>query len=320
MRIDFDLVIERLKSFDDVLILTHQFPDGDTLGCGFALLCALRKLNKRAKIECSDPFGKQYSYITSNVKQDKFTHKFIVAVDVADVKLLGRIKEKYGECIDLCIDHHGSNVDFAKETYVDSNSAAACEIIYDIINALNVDIDKTIANALFTGISTDTGCFKYSNTTARTHKIAAALIEKGADHAEINRIMFDTKSKTRMMVEQKVLESMEFYHNDKIATIILTQDMIKKCGAEESELEGITSLPRMIEGVIIGITLREKRDGKFKVSVRTHSPIDAAKLCEKFGGGGHSKAAGCEFNIAAEDAKKLLLCEAIEMMKSAEAD
>lgn len=314
MKIELETAVERLKSFDDVLILLHHFPDGDTIGCGFALCMALQSIGKRAKVECCDEISSKYGYITSIIENQQFEPKHIVAVDVADAKLLGSLCDVYGERVELCIDHHASNLDYAKETYVDANSAAACEIIYEIILKLGVEIDEKIAAALYTGIATDTGCFKFTNTTARTHIIAAELINKGINYGEINRIMFDTKSKSRVMVEQMALNSMEFTHFDRIATVVISQDMLKKSNAEDFELEGITSLPRQIEGVIVGITLRERKDGKYKISVRSHEPVSASKLCSYFGGGGHERAAGCEIDDTLENAKKMLIERAASML------
>lgn len=314
MKIDLSTCVETLKKIDNVLILMHHFPDGDTLGCGFGLCRALQKMGKNAKTLCADLISDRYDYIVQSVEQQDFMPDYIIAVDVADEKLLGSIKDEFSGKIDLCIDHHATNTCYAKKTFVDSSSAAACEIIYEIINQLGVEIDEQLASTLYTGIATDTGCFKFNNTSAVTHLIAASLIEKGADYGNINRLMFDTKTKSRVLVEQNVLNNIEFSHCDKIATVVLSQDMIVSSGAEDSELEGITSLPRTIEGVIVGITLREKKDGSYKISVRSHAPISASELCSAFGGGGHDAAAGCELKLPLDDAKKMLVEKADEML------
>lgn len=317
MTIDLKTAISRLKENDDILILIHQFPDGDTIGCGYSLCMALKSMGKRARIECSDEVGKRYGYITDAVEFDEFDPKFIVAVDVADKKLLGKIADKYKE-VDLCIDHHGSNTLFAKETYVDSSAAAACEILYEIEKELCGDIDKNCAQALYTGISTDTGCFKFSNTTAKTHIIAAELMKKGINYAEINRVMFDTKSKSRIMVERDAMNTIKFLCDDKVAIMTLTKEMREKYNAEDAELEGITGLPRTIEGVILGITIRERNDTSIcKISARTHPPVSASDFCARFGGGGHERAAGCEIRADKDKAFEMLSAAAEEVMKKA---
>ena len=317
MTVDLQTVIKRLKEKDNIVILLHQFPDGDTIGCGYSLYFALTALGKKVRVECADTIGARYNHITDGVKFDDFAPEFVVAVDVADRRLLGSKSEEYPN-IDLCIDHHGSNTDFAFETYVDASSAAACEILYSIIKELCGSISKPVATAIYTGISTDTGCFKFTNTTARTHIIAAELIKTGIDYGEINRIMFDTKSKARLYVEKEALNTIKFLCNDKVAIMTITKEMRETSGAHDSELEGITGLPRTIEGVILGITIRERNDTSIcKISARSHAPVSASKFCERFGGGGHDRAAGCEIKLPKDKAFEVLAQAAEETFKEA---
>ncbi len=302
-----------LSEKNDFIILTHQNPDGDTLGSGFGLAMLLDRLGKRSTVICSDEIPQKYSYFTSLAPQNADTqseNKTVVAVDVADLKLLGKLEEVYKDQIELCIDHHISNNGYAKQTYLDSSAAANCECIYDLAKELSVEVDKSIALALYTGISTDTGCFRFSNTTSKTLRIGADLMEKEIDTAEINRIMFETKSRIRLELERMALEKMEFHFNDKCAIITVTREMYEKTGCKDEDLEGITALSRSIEGVIVGITLRQKESGEFKISVRTYAPIDASKICKRLGGGGHIRAAGCQLGskYTVEDAKKEILC------------
>ena len=287
---------EFLKVRDNFVILTHQNPDGDTLGSGFGLAMLLNKLGKKSTVICSDEIPQKYEYFTALAPQNANLNErtTVVAVDVADIKLLGGLEKEYSQKIELCIDHHFSNVGYAAATYLDSDAAANCECIFDLAKALKVEIDKEMALALYTGISTDTGCFRFSNTTAKTHRIGADLIELGIDTAEINRVMFETKSRTRVELERMALEAMRFYFDDKCAVITVTREMYEKTGCKDEDLEGITSLSRSIEGVIVGVTLREREQGGFKISVRTYPPVDASEICKRVGGGGHIRAAGCQ--------------------------
>ena len=317
MTVDLQTAIQRLKEKDNIVILLHQFPDGDTIGCGYSLYFALTSLGKKARVECADTIGERYGYITEGVEFDDFAPEFVVAVDVADTKLLGSKAEEYPE-IDLCIDHHGSNIGYAKETYVDASAAAACEILYEVVRGLCGEVSPNEAAALYTGISTDTGCFKFTNTTDKTHIIAAELMKTGIDYGEINRIMFDTKSKARLLVEKEALNTIQFLCDDKVAIMTITKDMRERSGAHDSELEGITGLPRTIEGVILGITIRERNDTNIcKVSVRTHEPISASDFCAQFGGGGHARASGCEIKLPKDKTYEALAKAAEETMKKA---
>lgn len=302
---DIKTVASFLKSRDYFLILSHASPDGDTVGSAYALCHALHKIGKKAKVECADEIPNRYSYLTDPVEKQQFEHKTVVSVDVADTKLLGSFDSVYGDKIELAIDHHGSNKLYAELSYVNPVAAANCENIYDVICEMGVEIDTVIADNLYTGIVTDTGCFKYQNTTARTHMLAARLIELGAHHYEINRIMFDTKSFGRLQVERLAIDSIEMHFNNRCALMTITKEMQKM--ATQDELEGITPIPRQIEGVIVGVTIREKSDGKYKCSVRTHEPVDASAICALLGGGGHNRAAGCEIIGTLDEAKKKIL-------------
>ena len=183
MRIDIARAAELLRENDDILVLCHAHPDGDTLGCGYALMHMLQSLGKRCRLECADEIAPKYSFMAKGLEIfGDFEPKFITAVDVADIKLLSdESAEKYSGRVDLCIDHHGSNTEYAKEFCVDSTAAACAEILCPLADELGVGITPAIANCLYTGISTDTGCFKFSNTTARTHILAARLMECGAE-------------------------------------------------------------------------------------------------------------------------------------------
>lgn len=309
MRIDIARAAELLRENDDILVLCHAHPDGDTLGCGYALMHMLQSLGKRCRLECADEIAPKYSFMAKGLEIfGDFEPKFITAVDVADIKLLSdESAEKYSGRVDLCIDHHGSNTEYAKEFCVDSTAAACAEILCPLADELGVGITPAIANCLYTGISTDTGCFKFSNTTARTHILAARLMECGAEISEINRVFFETKSLSYVQLERLALDSLKMYFGGRCAVITITQDMFAKSGADDNETDAIPGLSRQIEGVEAGITLKEGKDGTFKISVRTHAPIDASAICKTLGGGGHVRAAGCRIRGSRDEAERLVL-------------
>lgn len=315
MRINANEAGELLLENDRIWIFSHRSPDGDTLGSAFGLLYALRSLGKTVAFRCSDPVPPQFSYLTAEYTAADFEPDFIVAVDVASKELLGTGLAEYADRVGLCIDHHHTNTGYAAKTYVEGTWAAACELIYEVIRALRAPITPLIASCVYTGLATDTGCFKYPSTSAHTHRIAADLIEAGADYARINRELFDTKSKARVKIEQRVLETLGFAAEGKIAYACITRQMLEESGAVESELDGVAAIPRMIEGVEIGLTFREQPDGSFKVSARTAQFADASAICAKFGGGGHVRAAGCRFSCGYEEALKQLLSAAEEALQ-----
>ena len=296
----------QLKNADKIVILTHHNPDGDTLGSAFGLKRALDMLGKRSAVLCSDPFPEKFSYFTEESVLD-FEPELIVAVDIADTQLLGAKLSGYVDCVDLCIDHHISNTGYAKALCLDAKAAAASEIMVRVVRELGVAITPEIANPLYTGIATDTGCFKFSNTSGDTHRVAAELIESGADYITINRLMFDTKSRARVAVEQAALSSMEFFFEDRCSMIVIPRKLVEETKVDESDLDGVSAMPRQIEGVEVGITLKEKPEGSYRVSVRTIEPVDASAICRELGGGGHMRAAGCTLTGSLSEAKEALL-------------
>ena len=282
-----------LQGWDNLLILCHASPDGDTLGSACALARGLTSLGKRADIRCADKIPAKFQYLFEGVNLGGFTPEHIVSVDVADIELLGKLKDEFAGKIELAIDHHGTHREFAPRRWVEPDSAAAAELIWLLLKELNVGISPEMASCVYTGITTDTGCLRYQNATPRTYRIAAETIEAGANAGEINRRMWETKTRAQMEAERKIMDTMEYFCGGKCALIHIPQSILRETGATESDVEGAASLPRQIEGVLIGVTVKEKEDGTVKISLRTTPPVNAAEICKNFGGGGHAGAAGC---------------------------
>lgn len=304
-RISVAQAAEVLRGAEDILLLTHQYPDGDTLGSGYALCRALLALGKRARVICADPIPEKYDYLA--LEMPDFEPRFICAVDVADPALLGALNETYGSRVDLTVDHHPSNVGYARQLLLKEEYGATAMLVFELIEALGVAPDKAMATALYTGIATDTGCFKYSNTTPLAHRMAASLMELGAPAETINRAMFDIKSRQRVELERLALRDMTFHFGGRCAIMTVTNEMVKKSGAGENDMEGLAPIPRQIEGVWVGILLRQKADGSFKVSLRTGNHANASDICARLGGGGHACAAGCTLDKPLNEAVELLL-------------
>ncbi len=307
-----------LKEHDNYLVLTHASPDGDTLGSAYGLKLGLKKLGKKVQVICPDEIPHKYDYFMDDSECD-FIPETVVAVDVADIKLLGDLWERFEGRIDLNIDHHVSNTHYAKKLYLDDSAAACAESVYEILDELGVEFDKNIANALYTGLSTDTGCFKYANVTTRTHEIAAKLHSIGVDAADINRIMFDTKSKGRVKMEMMVLNGAEFHFDDRCMMLAVTLDIQNKTGCTKSDMEGVASMSRSVEGVLVGVAIKESQKNVFKISLRTYDPLDASAICKKLGGGGHKAAAGCTVEGTLNEAKAAILSAIKEALEEIDA-
>ena len=307
--IDLAAAALRLLGAQDILLLCHKNPDGDTLGSAGALCLALQSLGKRAALFCSDEIPARYDYMQLSLYDGSWQPQYVAAIDVAGIQLFGEAATGYLRRIDLCIDHHPSNSGYADATLLEPEAAATAEIIYALLGQMEAEITPTIADCLYTGVATDTGCFKFANTTPRTHHIAAELMERGAHFVNLNEVLFESKSQRRLAIEQVALSHLEYYFDGRCALMYVTRDEILATGADSSDLEGITSIPRMIEGVAVGVTMRQLESGSYKVSVRSSGNIDACKICAALGGGGHVRASGCEFFGNLENAKAAVLAE-----------
>ena len=284
--------LAKLKKAEKIAVLCHKDPDGDTLGSAAALVLALRALGKEAALFCADCPPKKYAYFLEGVQTDGFVPTFVLSVDVADQKLLGDLAERFPH-IDLAIDHHTSHRPFAEDWWVEGENIACAMMIFDLVREMGISLSKQMANALYTGIVTDSGCFLYPATSARTHRMAADLMEAGADFAFINKTMFETKSVNRVAVEKACLNNLTLHFDGRCAYSLLDFDLLQSLAADPSDFDGVAGLPRQLEGVLVGVFVREKEKGVFKVSIRSNENADASAVCRLFGGGGHFHAAGC---------------------------
>lgn len=318
MRVSYTEAAEFLKKSSDVLILMHQSPDGDTLGSGFGLCRLLRSIGIRANAVCSDPVPPKYAYLTEWYEEQQFQPQTVIAVDVADTKLLGKYSDYDGR-IDLCIDHHISNTGYAARLLLGADNAAACEVVYKLIRECGFEIDGVTAMCLYTGIATDTGCFKFESVTPETHRIAADLYEYTFPFpaARLNRHIFDIKNQSRIKAESILMKNLELLYNGKCAVTHVTAEEQENEGVTSDDFDGIASLPMQVEGVETAVTVKEKEKGTFKVSVRSGGYADVSKICARFGGGGHIRAAGCTMTGEISDVRKRIAEACAEELKNA---
>ena len=301
-------VAEFLKKNDSYLILQHRRPDGDALGSSAGLCHGLRKLGKTAYLLPNGETTDKYrGYVQNLYAPENFMPHTIITVDTAAEDMLQYEAERYAGDIDLAIDHHPSNTEYAALGYIRPEKAACGEIIFEILKELPVEVSTDIATVLYFAISTDTGCFCYANTTADTLDAAAQLVRLGAPNAYLNKIMHRTKSRKRLELEGMIISGMDFYRDGKVAFCTVTRDMLDKTGICENDLEDVAGIPGQVEGVIVGVTIKEQVSGQCKISVRTTDVADANDICAPFGGGGHKMAAGCSIDESPERAKELIL-------------
>ena len=297
----------RLRQMNNVLLLTHVRPDGDTIGSAAALCQALRDMGKTAYLLYNPEITDTYApYAEPYWASEGFVPEHIVSADIAALNLLPDNAAAYASRVELTIDHHGSQEFFAAETCLDADAAACGEIIYRVIRELTA-VTPAIALLLYVAITTDTGCFVYANTTADTHRIAAELLETGIDVGPVNKVLFRTKSKTRLAMEARMVADMELYDGDRVVVMSIPLSLRQELHATEADIEELSSLAALVEGTDCGITLRELKPGRVKLSLRTGPRVDACAVCQRLGGGGHTAAAGATVDGTLEDAKALIL-------------
>ena len=302
-----------LQTMDRLLLLTHVRPDGYTIGSAAAMCQALRDMGKTAYLlpnagttETYQPYAEGYWGAAD------FEPDYVVSVDIAALSLLPENAKKYAGCIHLAIDHHPSNEGFAPHLCVMPEMAACGEIIYEIVHLLT-PVTQEIALPLYVAVSTDTGCFVYSNTSAHTHRVAAALLETGIAVAGVNKALFRTKSRTRLAMEAWMAEWAEYYDNDRVVIMQIPRSLCLDYKATEADVEELSSLAALVAGTDCGVTLRELEGGRVKISLRTGPRVNATAVCALLGGGGHTAAAGATISGSMKEAKQAVL-QAIDMV------
>ena len=284
-------VLEKKKT----AILCHKNPDPDTLGSAFSLKHILTLLGSECKVCCSDIPQRKFSFITGGVslELDGGEYERYIAVDVASPSQLGEL-EYLANKVDITIDHHSMCTRFSD--YYESFRASCAENIYLLAEELGI-LDKLPLNfyeCLYAGMSADTGGFRFSNVTPETMSLASLVIARGIDHAEINRIIFDSKSLEEVKAQRLTYEKMEMYENGAISIIVFTNEMKEKNDIIDADIVDIVNTVRGIDGVLIALSLKQssKDETKFSLSSRANAEIDVSKVCSILGGGGHMRAAG----------------------------
>ncbi len=309
-------VVRWLQAGDRYLLLTHVRPDGDTLGSASALALALRRLGKQAYLAPNAGVSSVFApYVEGLFAPADFEPERIVSVDLAAVQLIPPEMEPWADKVELSIDHHPSNEGYAKETCLDSTAAATGEIIYRICKQLG-EMDAELAARLYLAISTDCGCFVYSNTTPETHRIAAELMEQGDFWKKINKRMFQTLSMTQIRLQNRLMQTMEVFDDGATVVCGISLSDVAELGATPSDTEALSGFAVQIEGVKTAATLKQLEERVWKVSLRTDCTVNATKVCAYMGGGGHAAAAGATLRNVNEAEARAKVLEAIRMVQA----
>lgn len=322
-----DELCERLCENRKTLIVYHSRPDADAIGSAFALRELLTMMGIQTICACEDEVPARLSFLTEDVQggvvlEDGFLlgHERVISVDSASPQQLGSLFLKLHRDIDIMIDHHREGKVYA-DNYIRSDAAATAEIIFDVAGYLLEQgkipyIPHRVYNCIYAALSSDTGCFKYANVTPRTHVIASELVAVGVDAADINHRLFDSKSHKQIKAEGEAAKRLSVYEDGRVAAVTFPYSSKFAIGAAEEHLETIIEIPRSLAGVEVAFVVRQPEERNFfRVSMRSNGEFDVAKVCALFGGGGHTKAAGCSIEAGSiYDAEKMILKAVRELL------
>lgn len=316
----FEDIIKKIIQTEKMALVTHASPDGDAVGSTMSLALALRSIGKDVEILSKEPAPQNLSYLAlydeygalSVLKEDR---ALLIALDCGNKDRLSMERDGFDEIDKINIDHHISNEMYGMLNYVDTKSASTAEIIFELIEALKIQMDVAMAECLYTGIVSDTGSFRFPSTTANTLRITAKLLETGFDFSSIQRILFGTSEFKRIKLLGRALMTLESHMDGFVSTMNLVAEDFNTLSISDRDSGDIVNYGLEPPEADVSVLFKEA-EGFFRVSVRTKSAIDATVLCGKFDGGGHVRAAGCNIKSdSLEEAKRAILDE-IERMRA----
>ncbi|MFZ5989831.1 MAG: DHH family phosphoesterase [Bacillota bacterium] len=313
-------IISAINDVDRIAILPHVSVDGDALGSSLALALALKKLSKEPTVYIEEEIPLGYGFLPGkeyvrvyDIKPQKYD--LVITLDTGDMERLGKRVEIFNDAdTTVNMDHHTTNTEFAKFNLVKTGSSAVGEMIYQLIKMMGLELDKSIATCLYVAIATDTGGFRYSNTTSVTHQITADLINNGVDVADISQLVFETTSLSKVKLMGVAVDSLKILENGKVAFINVTDDMIKNAGAREEDCDGLVNIGRNISGVEVAILIRQRDREEFKINFRSKNYVDVSAIANRHSGGGHKRAAGCTIKGDINEIREMLLKEIKEVL------
>ena len=294
-----------LLEHDHYTILSHRRPDGDTIGSTAALCLGLRQLGKTAHVLHNAEVSQRFAWLHEGLTKESVEEgDILVSVDVASPGMLPKSFQHLLGKIQLRIDHHASATSFTELELVDGGSASCAELVWDVLQMMGVKADRAIGEAVYVGVSTDTGCFRYANTNAHTFAVAAECARANARIYELNQELFETNTLGRLRMQAWIVDHMHMIRGGEMAICAIPKSVEESIGVTEDDMDNISSFPRTVAGVCMAATIRETSDDGVKMSVRAVPGYDATLVTVPFGGGGHKGAAGASMKKNLEEAVK----------------
>jgi phosphoesterase RecJ-like protein len=318
MKKTFEKIVDLIKSSQKILITSHRDPDGDSIGSQLALDGFLQNFEKPTRIINQGPIPKRYAFLDPQKKIENFNKSgggktsdfqpdLILVLECPSLDRLGEVKKLIpSESKLVNIDHHPENEKFGSVNYLDAKASAVGEMIYSLLKACHFPISSVLANQIYASILTDTGRFRYSNTSAKCLSMCAQLVKLGADPKYVTRQIYFNYSLSFLKLLGTVLRNLEVRDEGKVCSVTIDQNLLSEFGVDHEEIEGIVDYSLFLSGVEIGLLFTETEGGKTKVNLRSQNDFDVSKLAKIFGGGGHKSAAGCTLSYNLDEAKKAI--------------
>lgn len=314
---DYTAMLEQaaqfIRSNDHFLVVSHVQPDGDAAGSTFAVAWMLQSLGKHFTLINEGPIPEKFMYmaaerhtvIHNEADPGSFTQRYthVISVDCADYSRIGTVKKRFAEDVHILnIDHHATNDRFGSSNLVDEQAAATVEVLYDLCEHMKIPFTHELNVCIYSGLLTDTGGFRYANTTPKVMQIAADLLNRGVKGHELAERLLEKLSYPQISLIKSSLSTLSFAHSNQVAWLSVTLEDVTASGASNEDLDGLVNYPRNIEGVEVGLLFKERGEGIVKVSLRSNGKADVALVAKSFGGGGHIRAAGCTVQGTLEEA------------------
>lgn len=308
---------QAIKEAKTIYISGHVRPDGDAIGSAISMYLCCKNLGKDVKVVMPE-YGRRYNFLkelketVKSVEEDGYD--LLICVDTSSDEHLAISQEDKKKAKKVIVfDHHKNSRVEADIRVINDEAPANCEIMFDFYKKSKFKIDSKMAGYLYLGLLTDTGSFNYKRTTSDTYRIAADLIDLGADFVEICKKINDTCTEARLKVVSYIVNNMELYYDGKVRMCVMTKEQLERINATENDMEGIVNYLRMIENTEVAIFMRETENDGYKVSIRTEGRVDGAKIAIEFGGGGHIRASGFETKDAEKTKQELLKVIGVEL-------
>lgn len=309
-----------IESYERFVITCHETPDGDAVGSEIALYHGLLHLGKRVEIINADPVPDKYQFLYDKGTvltidevdlAQSYADTALIILDTNDIHNIGTVGTKILPVTDeyFIIDHHESGDDIETGRVIEVESSSTCEILYKILQELEVPISPPMAKALYVGLIYDTGCFAYPKTTAVSFNTAEDLVNKGANPYELYSAIYESNSISSLKLQSAVLAGLELYFNQQVAVQVMLKETLEEAGALYEEADAIINFPLRSETVRVSVFFKENAEGLLRCSLRSKGNINVSQIAQKYGGGGHKTAAGFKSPYPVEEMKRLILAD-----------